>query len=189
MDVNDVRTLYAYNRWANLRMFAELEKLSPDELSAVRESSFPSIWESAFHIVGAEWIWLKRWKGTSPRAGVENPAMSPAVWDGLTPRDAPAIGELRQLSTLREFADRIEQERQQFLNGLTDEMLHSSFDFSDMTGAPYSEPRVEVMQHLVNHGSYHRGQITTLLRQAGEHPVPLDMIYFFREQRAKATSA
>jgi len=44
------------------------------------------------------------------------------------------------------------------------------------------------MQHLVNHGSYHRGQVTTLLRQAGARPVPLDMIYFFREQRSKVAN-
>lgn len=65
MNVNDIRTLYAYNRWTNQRMFAELEKLSEEQLTATRESSFPSIWQSVFHIIGAEWIWLKRWKGVA----------------------------------------------------------------------------------------------------------------------------
>jgi len=186
MDVNDIRILYAYNQWANQRMFAELEKLSEEQITARHESSFPSIWESAFHIVGAEWIWLNRWKGVSPRASVENPDMSPSVWDELTPSDAPRIDELRELAVLRGFADNIEHERQGFLNDLTDKILHNNFHFSDMRGAPYSEPLVQVMQHVVNHGSYHRGQVTTLLRQAGGKPVSLDMIFFFREQRLSA---
>jgi uncharacterized damage-inducible protein DinB len=188
VDTSDIRTLHAYNLGANQRMFAELEKLSDAQLSARHESSFPSIWESAFHIIGAEWIWLNRWKGVSPRASVKNPDMSPAVWDGLTPSDAPRSEELRNLAVLHRFADDIEQQRQQFLRELTDDMLHANFHFTDMTGAPYSEPLVQVMQHLVNHGSYHRGQVTTLLRQAGSQPVPLDMIYFFREQRAAAAN-
>jgi len=45
------------------------------------------------------------------------------------------------------------------------------------------------MQHLVNHGTYHRGQVTTLLRQVGGETVPLDMSYFFREQQEKAARA
>jgi len=188
MDVNDIRTLYAYNRWANQRMFDELEKLSEQQLTARHESSFPSIWESAFHIVGAEWIWLNRWKGVSPRASAENPSMSPSVWDGLTPSNAPRSEALRDLAVLRKFAGDLEQERQEFLSALTDESLNRDFHFTDMTGAPYSESLVQVMQHLVNHGSYHRGQVTTLLRQAGGHPVALDMIYFFRERRANAAN-
>jgi uncharacterized damage-inducible protein DinB len=188
MDVNDIRTLYAYNRWANLRMFAELEELNEEQLSAARESSFPSIWESAFHIVGAEWLWLKRWKGASPRASVADPAMSPSAWDGFTPSDAPRIDELRRLPALRQFAETIDCERREFLDKLTETSLHDRFHFTDMSGAPHSEPLVQVMQHLVNHGSYHRGQVTTLLRQAGAQPVALDMIYFFREQRSGAAN-
>ena len=188
MNVNDIRTLYAYNRWANQRMLAELAKLSQEQLTATHESSFPSIWESAFHIVGAEWIWLNRWKGVCPRASIANPAMSPSVWDGLTPSHAPRISELRNLLVLRKFADDIEQDRHEFLSKLTDDRLYNNFHFTDMTGAPYSEPLVQVMQHLVNHGSYHRGQVTTLLRQAGGHPVSLDMIFFFREQRSSAAA-
>ena len=70
MNASDVRTLYAYNRWASERMFAALEKLSDEKLSAVAISSFPSLRESVFHILAAEWLWLKRWKGDSPQAPI-----------------------------------------------------------------------------------------------------------------------
>lgn len=189
MDLTDVRTLYAYNRWANQRMFAELEKLSQEQLAATRESSFPSIWETVFHIIGGEWLWLRRWTGASPRASVAKPSLSAACWDGFTPSDAPRIQQLRDLSPLRRFAESIERERQGFLNKLTDDVLHAHLHFTDMSGTSYSEPLVEVMQHLVNHGSFHRGQVTTLLRQAGFKPVPLDTVYFFREHRVNAAAS
>ncbi len=188
MNANDIRTLYAYNRWANQRMFSALETLDETQLTATRESSFPSIWESAFHIIAAEWIWLKRWQGVSPRASVAGPSASAAVWDGLAPSNAPRSRELRHISALRKFAESIEQERQEFLDTLTDDALHADLHFTDMAGTPYSDPLVQAMQHLVNHGSYHRGQVTTLLRQAGGQPVALDMIFFFREQRSNTTN-
>jgi len=169
-------------------MFAELERLDATQLATRRESSFPSIWESAFHIVAAEWIWLKRWQGQSPRASVASPNASAAVWDGLMPSDAPRSEELRELAVLHKFSDDIEHQRQDFLCRLTDEALQCNLQFSDMAGAAYSEPLVQVMQHLVNHGSYHRGQVTTLLRQAGGQPVALDMIVFFREQKPNTTT-
>ncbi|MFZ0706107.1 MAG: DinB family protein [Candidatus Korobacteraceae bacterium] len=188
MDVNDIQTMFAYNRWANQRMVAALEKLSEEQLMATRVSSFPSIWESAFHIVAAEWIWLKRWQGLSPRASVANPDVSAGVWDGLTPSDAPRAAQLKELPLLRNFASEIERERQKFLNGLTDATLQESFHYTDMTGGPRSEPLVNLMLHLFNHGTHHRGQVNTLLRQAGCQAVALDMILFFREPQANVAS-
>ena len=57
-----------------------------------------------------------------------------------------------------------------------------------MAGTPYAEPLVQLLQHLVNHGTYHRGQVTTLLRQAGAETTSLDMLFFFREREAKAVT-
>ena len=68
MNTSDIQTLYAYNRWANERMFSALEKRDQAQFTATVASSFPSIRETVFHILGAEWIWLQRWKGLSPRA-------------------------------------------------------------------------------------------------------------------------
>jgi uncharacterized damage-inducible protein DinB len=57
-----------------------------------------------------------------------------------------------------------------------------------MAGTPYSEPLVHLMQHLVNHGTYHRGQVTTMLRQLGAQTATLDMLFFFRESAEKAVA-
>ena len=73
-------------------------------------------------------------------------------------------------------------ERQNFLSVLDEKTLADRLNFKDIAGRPYAEPLVQLMQHLVNHGTYHRGQITTMLRQIDAEAAALDMLYFFREQ-------
>ena len=186
MNVADIQTLYAYNRWANERLFSALEKLNERQFTAAVQSSFPSIRETVFHILFAEWLWLKRWQGTSPRSTLADPDASPATWSTLTPGGTPTMKELETLPALKSFAESIELGRQEFLRELNEDTLQARLQFSDMAGTPYSEPLVQLMQHLVNHGSYHRGQVTTLLRQTGGEAASLDMLYFFRENREKA---
>jgi uncharacterized damage-inducible protein DinB len=186
MNVTDIQTLYAYNRWANERLFSALEKLNDRQFGVEVRSSFPSIRETVFHILFAEWLWLKRWQGTSPRSTLVDPDASPATWGTLTPGGMPAMDELATLEGLKAFADSIEEERREFLSGLNEDVLHAPLQFSDMAGTPYSEPLVHLMQHLVNHGTYHRGQVTTMLRQVGGEAASLDMLYFFRDARERA---
>ncbi len=187
MDLNDIQTLYAYNRWANQRMFSVLEKLGDQKLRAEVQSSFPSIRETVFHILFAEWLWLRRWQGASPRAAGPHPNVSSATWKTLTPGPTPAQRELNTIAELKSFGDSIEQERQEFLSTLSDSKLHAPHNFNDMAGNPYSELLVQLLQHLVNHGTYHRGQVTTMLRQIGAETISLDMLFYFREQNPSGT--
>jgi uncharacterized damage-inducible protein DinB len=189
MNVTDIRTLYAYNCWANERLFSALEKLNERQFTATVQSSFPSIRETVFHILFAEWLWLKRWQGRSPRSTLADPDASPATWSTLTPGGMPPMKELSTLVELKSFAESIEVERRELLRGLNEDVLQAPFQFSDMTGAPYAEPLVQLLQHLVNHGTYHRGQVTTMLRQVGGEAASLDMLYFFREGRDRAAEA
>ena len=182
MDVADVQTLYAYNRWANQRLFSVLEKLSDRQLATEVQSSFPSIRETVFHILFAEWLWLKRWQGASPRAAGPDPNVTSATWKALSPGGIPTPRELTTLAELKSFGDSIERERQEFLSTLSEASLHTPLYFKDMSGNPHSAPLVQLLQHVVNHGTYHRGQVTTMLRQVGAETVALDMLYFFREQ-------
>ncbi len=185
MNITDIETLYAYNRWANQRMFSTLGKLSEEQFTKEIQSSFPSIRETVFHILFAEWIWLKRWKGASPRTDVPDPTASSAIWNALVPPGTPPAEELKTVAALKSFANSIDQDRQEFLRGVDDAALQATHNFSDLSGNPQSGPLAQLLQHVVNHGSYHRGQVTTLLRQVGGEPVGLDMRYFFREQRSQ----
>jgi uncharacterized damage-inducible protein DinB len=188
MNISDIQTLYAYNRWANERMFSALEKLSEAQFTAPVQSSFPSIRETVFHILGAEWLWLQRWKGFSPRATISDVNVTPRTLSHLIPVNVANAEELTTVMSLRSFADAIERERHDFLSTLTDGGVQAPLQFSDMGATPYAEPLVQLLQHLVNHGTYHRGQVTTLLRHAGAETLSLDMLFFFRERQAKAAT-
>jgi len=189
MNLSDIQTLYAYNRWANERLFSALEKLSSSQFAEPLQSSFPSIRETVFHILFAEWLWLKRWQGSSPRSTREDPDASTATWETLSPGGMPSAKDLTTLAALTSFANSIEHERSAFLRGLSEDALHAPLPFSDMAGTPYAEPLVQLMQHLVNHGTHHRGQVTTMLRQLGAEVIALDMLYFFRESERKNAPA
>jgi uncharacterized damage-inducible protein DinB len=181
MNLSDIETLFAYNRWANRRMFSVLEKLTDQQLSFTRQSSFPSIHESVLHIIAAEWIWLKRWKGSSPRATILDQGTAAMMHSAL--RNGGVEPEpLSTLSGLRNFADSVEDERREFLQSLNEDALCGRAKYTDMSGKSYSMPLAPLMQHVVNHGTYHRGQVTTLLRQIGAETISLDMVYFFYEE-------
>src|SRR5271157_1958615 len=134
MNVADIQALYAYNRWANERLFSALEKLNHHQFTVAIQSSFPSVRETVFHILFAEWLWLKRWQGTSPRSTLADPDASCSTWNTLSPGGIPTMAQLSALPALKAFAESIEQERLDFLRSLDDGVLQAPLHFTDMGG-------------------------------------------------------
>lgn len=168
----EIRELFSYTRWANERMRAAASRLSAEELGRNLGSSFPSVLATLAHILFGEWIWLERWQGRSPMA-------LPADWD---------------LSTWEELTQRWEEvaERQAaFVAALAPGDLHRVVHYTNTTGAPFDAPLWQLMLHLVNHSTYHRGQVATLLRQLGTQAPSTDLVVFHRERSpvAAATAA
>jgi uncharacterized damage-inducible protein DinB len=165
MTVQDIVTLYEYNRWANGRTLEAAEKLDPTAFVRDLKNSFPSVRDTLAHIFGAEWIWLRRWKGESPAKLI-------------------VATEFPTVASLRERFTAVDGERQAFIAGLSEERLQRPFDYKDLAGNPLRLPFVQSMQHVVNHGTYHRGQVTTMLRQLGATPIGIDMSRFYLERAA-----
>lgn len=162
MKVDDIRELFSYTEWANARILEVLEGLSEEQLTRTMESSFPTIRDTWIHIIVAEWIWLCRWKGTSPTAFPS--------WA----ENAPSLGVLTK--NLRD----IEAERRELLDSVTDDDLLRDLPYRSMKGDPFVNPLHFQMAHVANHSTYHRGQLTTMLRQAGAAPPATDLIVFIR---------
>ncbi len=157
-----VRTLFAYDRWANRRVLQACAGLTHEQLLRNMGSSFPSVRDTLAHIFGAQWIWLERFHGRVP-PGLPKPEQFP------------------DLAAVTEQASQVQEQLDQYLQRLTPEELASAFEYSDLKGNRHRSYRWQVLQHLANHGTYHRGQITTLLRQLGAKPVSTDLIAFYRE--------
>jgi len=162
MRIDEAQQLFAYGYWATARMLSVAEALTQDKLETHIVSSFPSLRDTLAHIVFSEWLWLRRWLGDSPT--------SPPDWTSKA-----ALPELKiELAA-------IEAERTAFLARLTDADLDQEVAYRAMDGLPFAHPLAELIRHVVNHSTYHRGQLATLLRQLGATPPNTDYTRYLRE--------
>jgi uncharacterized damage-inducible protein DinB len=164
-----VKDLYAYDAWANRRTFEACAALTPQQFTQNLGNSFPSVRDTLAHIVGAHFVWLERFHGRVP----------PGL---LSPSDFPDIASLT--AKLNDLQLRLTE----YTSGLSTDDLRANFSYRDLKGREHNNMRWHVLQHLANHGTYHRGQITTMLRQLGSKPVSTDLIAFYRERAAAAAN-
>ena len=163
MSPAEIQQLYDYNAWANRRALAAAEKLKPEDFTRRLGSSFSSVRDTLAHIYGAEWIWLERFQGRSPAA-------------------LPNAREFEDLPSLRERWLEQEQRLLTFVRGVTQSDLDRELEYKTLKFGVYRNPLWQSMQHVVNHGTYHRGQVTTMLRQLGAEPILTDLMHFYRER-------
>jgi uncharacterized damage-inducible protein DinB len=162
-----IRLLYDYTRWADGRMFDAVSRLSPEQWTRDLGSSLKSARDTVVHIVSAQWIWLSRWKGESPKG----------MWNAA---DYPTPGSIREKS------EALAKDLAAFVAEQTEESLVKPLAYRNLKGDPFSYPLGQLMLHTVNHSTYHRGQVTTLLRQLGAQPVSTDIVVYYGELAKKA---
>lgn len=158
--MEELRTLFEYNRWANLRILDAVQPLSDEELGKEMGTSFSSVAGTLVHLVGAEWVWLERWNGRSPEG-----------FAGM---------ELTSVAAVRRRWDGIWAAQHRFLDALGAEGMRRPVTYRNFAGDEYTQPLGELVRHVVNHASYHRGQVVTLLRQLGHEAPGTDLVLFYR---------
>ena len=162
MTTNDVRVLIDYHYWARDRVLDAVEALTPEQLTRDMGNSFRSIRDTAAHIYAAEWAWHSRWLGQSPTA--------------LLPYDM-----FPDVATLRRTWSEHEARMRAFLSNRDDNGINEIFEYTLISGHAGASVLWQMTQHVVNHATYHRGQIVTMLRQLGATPPkPMDLIAFYR---------
>jgi uncharacterized damage-inducible protein DinB len=168
MTFEDVNLLVDYNYWARDRLLEAVEALTPEQFLRDMGNSFGSVRDTVAHICDAEHIWLSRWRGEQP-TGFQKPDRMPDV-----------------AAARREWAE-LERGMRDVLARFGPEAVERTIEYKDMRGAARSDVFWQMVQHVVNHGSYHRGQVTTMLRQLGAQPAKfMDLIVFYREKRQGA---
>jgi uncharacterized damage-inducible protein DinB len=162
MTIEHLRLLLDYHYWARDRLLDAVDPLTPEQFTRDMGSSFRSIRDTLAHIYAAEWAWRSRWVGNSPTA--------------LLPPDMfPDVASVRATWTDHEAKMRA------FLEGLGEAGIARVIDYKLINGQAGASPFWQMLQHVVNHASYHRGQVTTMLRQIGAAPAkPMDLIAFYR---------
>ena len=168
MNATDLKTMLDYNYWARDRVIEVVEPLTPEQFTKDLGSSFKSIRDTLAHLHAAEWIWHQRWIGNSPTA--------------LLPNDRFA-----DVAALRAAWSETEREIRSVVDSGGEAIVDKVYHFRLLNGTEGSAPFWQMLQHVVNHGSYHRGQVTTMLRQLGAQPAKsLDMIAFYRTRAVQA---
>ncbi len=159
MELKDIRYLFDYTEWANHKVLDAAEGLTAEQQKQDFKISHESVHGTLVHMAGAEWIWLERWHGTSHSV----------IWKGDDFADIPSI---------RARWQQIESERRAFLEGLNDDDAQRELSYKNIKGEPFSLPLIAQMQHVVNHSTLHRGQVTGMIRQHGVQPPATDLLYY-----------
>lgn len=160
ISASNLEEFFDYNYWARDRQLEACSEVSGDQLVRPLGNSFSSLRDTLVHLVGAERCWLERWRGRTCRS--------------LIP-----VEEIPTLSAIGERWHEVERDMRGFVAGLSDEALARPLTYVSLRGQTWTYPLGQTVHHLLNHQTYHRGQITTLLRQLGARPVGIDFLRYF----------
>lgn len=164
MNLQQLRDLVDFNYWARDRMLTAVDALTLEQFTRDLGNSFRSVRDTLAHLIFAEWVWLSRWQGESPTAP-------------LPAEMFPDLASIRKMWLEQEVKLRAH------LESLGEDGVTRVINYNLLNGTPGSSVFWMMLQHVVNHGSYHRGQVTTMLRQLGvAPPKSTDLIAFYREQ-------
>jgi uncharacterized damage-inducible protein DinB len=169
MTANDLQSLFDYGHWANRKLLDVIAQLTPEQFTQPVADNHGSIRNTMVHIMSAEWGWLNR-------CGA--PDRGPA----LNPNDFPTAAYL--ISTWNQ----VQGYARDLFSKLRDEDVARNIDFTIGGSEKRSLPLGQLLQHAVNHGVHHRGQVSLLLRLLGYNPDNLDiLIYYSEKQRQRAS--
>jgi uncharacterized damage-inducible protein DinB len=158
-------TQLRYNRWATERVLDEINAMPAEEVVKDLKGSFPSIYNTLSHLYQADSIWWDRLSGR-PTGSVDDYPVQGCTWE------------------LKAEWMALHDKMIEWAMGLSEEDWTRPMSYKTFAGKPMVTPVWQIVLHLVNHGSHHRGQVTTMIRQLGSKPVNLDLIGFYREHQA-----
>jgi uncharacterized damage-inducible protein DinB len=164
------RTLARYNRWANARLYAAAGSLSEEEYRADRGVFFRSVHGTLNHLLVVDRLWLAR------ITGERNPD-APVRLDAILheERDALAAARAREDERIEAVVD-----------GLDETRLAAPLRYRTTLGWEHEQPVAEVLAHMFNHQTHHRGQAHAVLTGLGREAPPMDLVLYLREAATAA---
>jgi len=159
---DDFETLYAYNRWANGRVLDACRTLAPEQYAAEPAPGWSSIRTTIVHIAAATDGWLR---------GITGEVIS----------DMPTEADLPTVEAAAALLARADSVVTKFLTGIAPERLTTPVTITGR-GRTATLPPWVVLRHLVNHATYHRGQVASKLKRFGVEQPETDFVFFAFEQ-------
>ncbi|WP_276353017.1 DinB family protein [Cohnella caldifontis] len=161
--------LYDYHVWANDQLFAHLEQLPKDAFHAEVKSVFASVSQVLGHMYKFERLFM------SVLAEVPNEVIFQKIQGWEEETEDKTVDEMRQLfaGAAEEFRDLLRRTPD------PDKAMTIEHPQYGRLGTRFSD----ILQHVVNHGTYHRGNVAAMLRQQGYAGVPTDYMFFLVERQ------
>ena len=154
------RSLLAYTVWADREHLEALARVPPEHLTLATGTSFGSLLGTMAHVLGTEQVWLGRFLGAPPEL-------------------FPDEGDYANLAGVRAGFEELWPQLEFFMASLSLDQLLAEIAWVSRAGNSYRRPVWEALVHMSHHSGYHRGQLTTMLRQLGHQPPTTDMIGWF----------
>ena len=156
-----LRTHLDYTAWASQRLIAAAAQLSPEHLHHDFGTAHRDILETLVHIFAADRIWLARLTGA--------------------PQSVFVTDSDRSLTFLQDAWPQLHNNWKEWARSLRNDSVSSALTYKDLKGNEWTQPLWQLVLHVVNHGSHHRGQVSGFLRSLGHTPPILDLVYYYRE--------
>jgi uncharacterized damage-inducible protein DinB len=164
-NVNALRSHLEYSNWASRRLVDAAGILPADDLTRDFGTADRNILGTLVHIYAADRVWLARIRNNPPARFMD------------TDKDM-------RLEVLRYDWPRLLEDWLNWATGLTDESASARVHYTDLKGNPYETPIWQIVLHVVNHATHHRGQVSGFLRTMGHTPPPLDLMAYYRSLSA-----
>lgn len=136
------RELFNYNYWARDRQLNAAAAITQEQFLRPMSNSFSSLRDTLAHLVGAEWVWLERWRGRSP---------------SRSDAEEFAAEKFPTVATTEERWRTVERGVREYLTGLSEEALARPLTYRNLKGETWTYPLWQTLFHVVNHQTYHRG--------------------------------
>lgn len=166
---DDLFSLYAYNAWANARVVDSLRPLTEEQYVRELGGGWPSIRATWVHIAGATDAWARRFSGTDATS-------------------LPKESELPNLEDAISLANDAQHRLEAFLSALSPGRVAGPFSWKNLKGEEKTAPFWAVLRHVVNHASYHRGQVSSMVKRVGGAPKSTDMVLWGIEIQSRVNT-
>ncbi len=143
----------AYNLWANQLIGVKVAELDPALWTRELPGSFPSLHKTLMHMCDAESAWLQRLQGV------------PSVV-------VPSRGFEGNTLDLVRLLGQVDEQWMQFITGSEENSFVQKIAYTNMKGQPFEQPLYQLLLHVFNHSTYHRGQLVNFLRALEVDTIP-----------------
>jgi uncharacterized damage-inducible protein DinB len=160
-----IHSLYAYNTWANQRLFETAGRLTPEQFLGQGHATFGTLRDVLLHLVDVEQMWLARARGQ--------------------PNPASLSADLRSVADIRAAWQVIDAAMHQFIGGLGERDLQGIARYTNLKGEPQAYPLWQLLFHQANHAQQHRSEAALVMTGMGQSTGWLDYLIYVDEMRLR----